>query len=401
MSEANLRALAQAHRADLVNFTRKLVQTPSLPGHEDQLANLVATEMRLLDFDEVTADDMGNVVGWIRGGRGPTLMFNGHMDHVDPGPAAGWPHPPYGGDVAADELWGRGSVDMKGPLAAMVYAAGLAKRYALPLPGDLVVAGVVMEEIGGAGTRGLTRRLKPDLAVVGEASGGRLMRGHRGRIELVVRVTGRAAHASVPNKGINPHYTLARFLAQIETLPMTPDEVFGSSSVAPTLYRTDQTSANVIPAEAQLTLDWRNVPGETPEQIVERVNRLLAGCLSPGVEGAVSVATSRFASYTGYVEDAPAIFSSFVVPADHPFLNAARRVLGETLGQPPEVDVWRFATDGGWLAAAGVTTIGFGPGDPALAHTSLERMPIGALVDGLAGYMALASRLNRADVGVS
>ena len=397
MSEADLPALAQAHRADLVNLMRRLVQTPSLPGHEDQLANLIAAEMRQLDFDEVAADGLGNVVGWIRGNRGPTLMFNGHMDHVDPGPVAGWSHPPYGGDVVEDELWGRGSVDMKGPLAAMIYAAGLTKRYALPLPGDLIVACVVMEETGGAGTQELVRRLKPVIAVVGEASGGRLMRGHRGRIELVVRVTGRAAHASVPDKGINPHYTLARLLAQVETLPMTRDDVFGSSSVAPTLYRTDQVSANVIPAEAQLTLDWRNVPGEAPEQIVERMNRLLAGCLSPGVEGTVSVATSHFVSYTGYAEDAPAIFSSFILPADHPLLNAARHVLGETLGQRPEVDVWHFATDGGRLAAAGITTIGFGPGDPALAHTNRERMPIGALVDGLAGYMALASRLNGAD----
>jgi putative selenium metabolism hydrolase len=397
MSEANLPALARAHRAELVDFTRRLVQTPSLPGHEDQLAGLIAAEMRHLDFDEVAADEVGNVVGWIRGGQGPTLMFNGHMDHVDPGPVAGWSHPPYGGEVAEDELWGRGSVDMKGPLAAMIYAAGLAKRYALPLPGDLIMACVVMEETGGAGTRALARRLKPDLAIVGEASGGRLMRGHRGRVELAVRVTGRAAHASVPDKGINPHYTLARFLTQIETLPMTRDAVFGSSSIAPTLYRTDQTSANVIPAEAQLTLDWRNLPGETPEQIVERLNRLLAGCLSPGVEGTVGVATSHFVSYTGYVEDAPAIFASFIVPADHPLLNAARHVLGETLGHRPEVDVWRFATDGGRLAAAGITTIGFGPGDPALAHTSRERMPIDALVDGLAGYMALATRLNRVD----
>ncbi len=400
MSEANLPALAQAHRADLVNFTRRLVQTPSLPGHEDRLAGLIAAEMRQLDFDDVTTDDLGNVVGWIRGGQGPTLMFNGHMDHVDPGPEAAWPHPPYGGDVVEDELWGRGSVDMKGPLAAMIYAAGLAKRHALPLPGDLVVAGVVMEETGGAGTRGLARRLKPDAAIVGEASGGRLMRGHRGRIELEVRVAGRAAHARVPDQGINPHYTQARFLTQIETLPMARDEVFGSSSVAPTLYRTDQTSANVIPAEAQLTLDWRNVPGETPEQIVEGMNRLLAGCLSSGAEGSVSLATVHFVSYTGYAEDAPAIFPSFMLPADHPLLGAARRVLGETLGQPPEIDVWNFATDGGRLVAAGITTIGFGPGDPTLAHTSRERIPIGALGDGLAGYMALASRLNRADVGV-
>ena len=397
MSEANLPALAQAHQADLVDFTRRLVQTPSLPGHEDQLAGLIAAEMQHLDLDEVTTDDVGNVVGWVRGGQGPTLMFNGHMDHVDPGPAAGWPHPPYGGDVVEDELWGRGSVDMKGPLAAMIYAAGLIKRYALPLPGDLIMACVVMEETGGAGTRALVRRLKPDMAIVGEASGGRLMRGHRGRVELVARVVGRAAHASVPEKGINPHYTLARFLAQIEALPMARDEVLGSSSVAPTLYRTDQASPNVIPAEAQLTLDWRNIPGETPEQIAERLNGMLAGCLAPGAEGAVHVATRHFVSYTGYVEDAPATFSSFVLPADHPLLSAARRVLGEVVGHQPEVDVWRFATDGGRLAATGIPTIGFGPGDPALAHTSRERIPVGALVDGLAGYLALATRLDRAD----
>ena len=395
MSEVDLAGLARAHRAELVSFARRLVQTPSPPGHEAQVADLIAAEMACLGFDEVMTDHVGNVIGRVCGGDGPVLMFNGHMDHVDPGASAGWPHPPYGGDVVGDELWGRGSVDMKGPLAAMIYAAGLVKQHGLSLPGDLIVACVVMEEVGGVGTRALAGRLRPQAAVVGEPSGGGLMRGHRGRVELVVHVAGRSAHASVPEEGINPHYILASFLAQLEKLAMTRDGVFDSSSVSPTLYRTDQASANVIPGEVQLTLDWRNVPGEMPEQIVERLSLLLAECLPPGAEGQVRVATDRFTTYTGYIEDLPSIFPSFVLPGDHPLLQTARRALTETLGHQPTVGVWRFATDGGHLMAAGVTTIGFGPGDPALAHTNRERMPIGALMEGLVGYMALATGLNR------
>ncbi len=395
MVEANLLALAQTHRSDLVGFARRLVQTASPSGHEAEVAHLIKTEMERLGFDEVTTDPVGNVIGRVRGGRGPVLMFNGHMDHVDPGDPTGWSHPPYGGDVTDGDLWGRGSVDMKGPLAAMVYAAGLIKLHGLSLPGDLVVACVVMEELGGLGTRAMVSRLKPAMAVVGEPSDGRLMRGHRGRVELVVRVTGRPVHASMPEQGVNPHYALARFLARLETLPMTQDPIFGASSVAPTLYRTDQTSPNVIPGEARLTLDWRNVPGETPEEIVEKLRRLLSECLPPGAEGQVQVVTDRLTTYAGYVEDFPSIFPSFALPNDHPLLQAARHTLSQALGRPVPTATWSFATDGGHLMAAGVPTVGFGPGDPRLAHTNRERLPVAALVEGLVGYVALATRLGK------
>lgn len=395
MPQADLSALAQTHQADLISFARRLVQTPSLPGHEAEVAGLVKAEMARLGFDEVTTDSVGNVMGHVRGGDGPVLMFNGHMDHVAPGDLAGWSHPPYAGDLVEGELWGRGSVDMKGPLAAMIYAAGLAKQYNLSLPGDLMVACVVMEEVGGLGTQALVRRTRPRAAVVGEPSGGWLMRGHRGRVELAVHVTGRSVHASAPEQGVNPHYVLARFLTRLETFLMAQDPVFGSSCVAPTLYRTDQTSANVTPRQAQLTLDWRNVPGETPDQIIARLSSLLAECLAPGAEGQVRLARERFTTYTGHAEDLPSAFPSFALPADHPLLCTAQRVLTEVKGRHVPVGIWHFATDGGYLMAAGVPTVGFGPGDPALAHTKRERMPIGALVAGLAGYMALATGQGR------
>jgi succinyl-diaminopimelate desuccinylase len=395
MSETNLELLAQTCRSDLVGFARRLIQIPSLPGHEAEVAALLKAEMERLDLDEVTTDRVGNVIGWVRKGNGPSLMFNGHMDHVDPGDPAGWSHPPYAGDLDEEELWGRGSVDMKGPLAAMIYAAGLAKQHNLLLPGDLCVACVVMEEVGGLGTQALLSHLKPSLAVVGEPSNGGLMRGHRGRVELAARVAGRSVHGSVPEQGINPHYALARFLMRLETLPMRQDPVFGASSVAPTLYRTDQTSANVTPGEAQLTLDWRNVPGETSEQIIERLTPLLAECLPPGAESHVGVKSQQLTTYTSHVEDFPSIFPSFALPVDHPLLGAAQRILSKTLGRSVPVGIWHFATDGGHLMAAGVPTIGFGPGDPALAHTNRERLPLEALVEGVAGYLALATGLGR------
>jgi succinyl-diaminopimelate desuccinylase len=395
VSEANLTALAQAHQSDLVGFARRLVQTPSLPGHEVEVASLIKAEMGRLGFDEVTTDHMGNVIGRVRGGEGPVLMLNGHMDHVDPGDPATWAYPPHSGDVVEGELWGRGSVDMKGPLAAMIYAVGLIKQHNISPPGDLVVACVVMEEVGGLGTQALVGHLKPHVAVVGESSGGGLMRGHRGRLELVVRVAGRSVHASVPEQGMNPHYALACLLTRLETLPMTQDPIFGASSVAPTLYLTDQTSPNVTPGEACLTLDWRNVPGETSEQIVERLNSLLVECLPPGADGHVRVACHRFTTYTGYVDNFPSVFPSFVLAPDHPLLHAAQHVLTEALGYQVPISTWRFATDGGHLMAAGVPTVGFGPGDPALVHTNQERLSVDALVEGLVGYMALATELGK------
>jgi putative selenium metabolism hydrolase len=398
MTHPDVTAIAQAHQSELIEFAQRLVQTPSLPGQEAEVARLVQAEMQRLGYDQVTTDHVGNVVGVVRGGPAPSLMFNGHMDHVDPGDAAGWAHPPYAGEIVEGELWGRASVDMKGPLAAMLYAAGLAKQYRLPLPGDLVVACVVWEEMAGLGTHALLDYLKPGLAVVGEASAGWLMRGHRGRVELVARVVGRSVHASMPDLGINPHYALAGFLTRLQSLPMQPDAVFGRASVAPTLYATDQTSTNVTPGEARLTLDWRSLPGQTPDQIVRTLQAVLDESLPPGAQGQVRVAVNRLSTYTGRSEAVTAAFPPFELPADHWLVTGAQQALSQALARPVPIGVWRFATDGGHIMAAGIPTVGFGPGDPTLVHTNRERIGTTALTEGLTGYLALAANLVRSDL---
>ena len=181
MDSSELWSAVETERDALVAFAQELIRTESLSGQEGKVAALLRSRMERLGYDRVRVDEAGNVIGLIQGRGGPPVMLNGHMDHVDGGDPALWPHPPFGGEIHDGEIWGRAAVDMKGALAAMVYAGGMLKRLEVRVPGDLYVAGVVQEEVGGLGSRHLARAVPVERAIIGEASANQLRRGHRGR----------------------------------------------------------------------------------------------------------------------------------------------------------------------------------------------------------------------------
>lgn len=388
-SIANVWQVLEQDSKSLVRFAQELVQTPSMPGEEGAVAELLLRHMEDLGFDNVWRDEAGNVIGRVGGGGGPSLMLNGHMDHVDAGEAALWPHPPFGGHVHQGQLWGRGSVDMKGALAAMVYAAALAKKLGGILPGDVYVSGAVQEEVGGLGSRYLAQTLPVDRVVVGEASGNGLRRGHRGRVELNARFEGRSVHASMPDLGVNPHFSLAAFLEALPLMDMASDPDYGRSSVAPTSIHSQPRSANITPSSLHLVLDWRNIPGERPEEIVSKLEAVAAQGVQRGCRAEITIALKELASYTGFQMTYPDTFPSFTMPADDPWLGQVRSGLEAVWGREVDVGTWRFATDGGHFAAAGATVLGFGPGDDSVVHTVNECLPVEQLVEAAAGYLAL------------
>jgi putative selenium metabolism hydrolase len=375
-----------------VDFLRRLIQTPSLPGREERVAALVTDEMRRLGFDEVGADEAGNVIGLVRGrGRAPAMMFNTHLDHVDVGDEARWPHPPYGAELHDGRVWGRGAVDIKGPLAAQVHAVGALVQEGVRPDGDVYVTSVVQEEVGGFGARHLVSHLTPPLVIVGEPSGNQLRRGHRGRTELEVHVTGRSVHASVPELGRNPLQVVAEIIRALARLPMRSDPELGVSSVATTMIRTDQTSTNVVPGEAWLTCDWRSVPGESSADVQRTLREIAEAARFEGTEVEVTIPASRARTYTGRNAAWPTHHPAFLLAVDDPALLAAARVIGDAIGPRGPAAVWRFATDGGHFAAAGQTVVGFGPGDETLAHTVNEHLEIDALHTAMRAYQALAA----------
>ena len=390
LSRDQIIGLARSLEGPLIDFCRRLVRTPSPSGDEGRVADLVEAELKALGYDEVWRDKAGNVLGLIRGGTGPVVMFNAHMDHVDPGNPDRWAYPPFGGVIADGYLWGRGTCDTKAALAAQVYAGGALKRADIRPPGDLYVAAVVMEEVGGAGSRHLAANFRPDVGVFGEPSKNRLALGHRGRLELAVRVVGRSAHASVPELALNPHFTLARFILSLPDVERASHPVFGTSSCAPTLYKTDTVETNVIPGEATLFVDWRNVPGEPAEAVIGRLQELLNQCLDPGAAGTVRLLQVSQQTYAGLHVSFPDEMPDFETPAQNPYARRALSLLASLFPAGAGPVYWRFATDAGHFARVGTVALGFAPGDDTLAHTSEERVGLTELVDGLAGYIALA-----------
>jgi len=389
-----LRQAAAEHEERLVAFCRALIQTRSMPGEETDAALAVQAEMQRLGYDDVWIDDVGNVVGVLRGsGSGPSVMLNTHLDHVSAGDEAGWPFPPFEGRVHEGAIWGRGAMDIKGPTAAQVYGAALLGASNARPPGDVYVAAAVQEEVGGLGSIELARTTRTDAAVIGEATQNELRRGHRGRIGLVARISGRSAHASMPERGINPHYTLARFLDALEGFAVEEDAFLGRETFAPTLLFTDQTSSNVVPGEVRLHIDWRTVPQRKPEQIRRELQGLLDAALVHGATGEVAIMEERLRTHTGAERDVPTAFPSFALAEDDPLVVAAQGALEEVFGRAIPVGRWEFATDGGHLMAAGIPCIGFGPGDETLAHTNQEHVPIAQLTEATLGYAALAAKL--------
>ncbi|RME99561.1 MAG: M20/M25/M40 family metallo-hydrolase, partial [Chloroflexi bacterium] len=158
-------------------------------------------------------------------------------------------------------------------------------------------------------------------------------------------------------------------------------------------YSTDQISPNVIPGAVFLTLDWRNVPGESPDEIVGKIRALLADVAQ--MTANVAVTQKEFTTYTGMVKDFPSVFPSFILPEDDPVVQRAHTALVSALGRDDGIDIWRFATDGGHLMAAGIPTVGFGPGNEALAHTSHEQISLTQMEEAVVGYGALISALTQ------
>ncbi len=400
MSLEGLRTIVQEARERIVGFCQQLLRTPSMSGQEGALANLVLAELRSLGYGRAEVDPAGNILACLQGTHGRTahgdrrtVLLHAHMDIVDPGDASRWSHAPFSGDIADGCLWGRGASDTKGSLAAQVYAMGLLAQAGLVPAGDVWLAAVVGEEVGGLGTRYLARSFVPDIAVIGEPSGNTLRRGHRGKMEFVVTMRGRSAHASAPDRALNPHYSMARFLLALRQAPMMRDATFGGTTVAPTLSYVDQTSSNVIPSEVTVHLDWRYAPAETAEAARTLVEGLARESAEAGIQSMVAFRGDKVRSYTGYEETIPSVFPSFCLERDDADIVCAHAILEGALGRAVPVDVWAFATDGGHLAVGGTRCMGFGPGEEAMAHVLDERLAVDQLLEATVGYMALALNL--------
>jgi putative selenium metabolism hydrolase len=386
-----------ASRAEaMARFLQELVRIPSLSTQEGAVASRLAEEMRRVGFAKIWTDRIGNVIGQVGTGNGPTLVLDGHMDVVDVGDPARWRHPPYDGVIEGGILYGRGACDMKGGLAAMVYGVGALLEAGVQLAGDLYVVGVVQEEpCEGLAMQALVEKegIHPDYVVLGEPSDLQVRLGHRGRVEMQVKVQGKAAHASAPGLGNNAIHNAARLVFGIELLAprLANDSFLGQGTVAVTEIGSEAASRNAVPDCCTFYIDRRLTLGETERKALAEIQTIID---TEEVDAEVKVTEYRSTSYVGYQSQFRNVFPAWAMPQDHPLVQATVRSVRETLGYRPRLSPWSFSTDGTYTAGvANIPTVGFGPGEERYAHTQDEQIRLNDVVDAARVYARLALEL--------
>ncbi len=377
MSHLANRVDLTANRERLLALASNLIRIPSEnpPGNEAAVAEYLVSYFQRLGIEpEVQDVALGrpNVIVRLESHRpGPHLIFNGHTDVVPPG--TGWTVDPYGAEARAGRLYGRGSADMKGGVAAMIEAA-LTVYHAEQFCGAITLAMVADEEEGGGGTRlAVQKGLQGDWAIIPEPTDLRPVIAHKGDFNFYITVRGEAAHGSVPDHGVNAIYGAGRLLTAIqalnERLSSQSHALVGSPTISVGTISGGEITC-MVPAECRIAVDRRLIPGEQPADVIAEMNALLDD---------LSRSDSTFrADMTVPVQALP-----MEVSPGLPIVSALRDATRQVLGADPGYSGWSATCDASILAQeANTPTVIFGPGSiEQAAHRPDESVKISELID--------------------
>ena len=375
--------------AEVVRYCQEMVRINSVnpPGNEMAIAEYVA--------ETLTASGMGvellkhtpsraSVLARLRGtGERPALLYSAHLDTVPLG-AEKWLHDPFAAEIADGKIWGRGSADMKGGLAALLAMVKIAIQARLPLKGDLILAVTAGEEVDSLGAKAIASRtdLGPIQAIViPEPSGNDIYVAEKGALWLELTTTGRTAHGSMPALGKNAILMMVKLIEGLERLPFPFREHAMLGGFSKSINTIDGgIKTNVVPDRCAITIDMRTVPGQDHQAIEAAILELIKalGKEDPDFKASLAVTNDR-----------PPIETSLGEPAVKVLVD----IVEEVTGTKPLPEGVNYYTDGASLVPAfKAPMIICGPGLPGLAHQPNEYLEIEKLVQATKIYTAATAK---------
>ena len=325
---------------------------------EAQIADAIASHLRQLGLDaelHEIAPGRPNVVGVLEGSRpGRSLMFCGHTDTVG---VAGM-DAPFQSEERDGRIYGRGSQDMKGGVAAMIDAARVARERGFDA-GRLIIAAVVDEEYASIGADALVTKWGADAAVVTEPTDLQIAIAHKGFAWAAVETHGRAAHGSRPRDGRDAILRMGRVLQRLERLDRElqscpPHPLIGTASLHAALIDGGRELSS-YPDRCRLQVERRTVPGETGEAFRAEAENIVRELVEEDPEFTADVVLM-------FSRPAYEIAATAALPVA--MADAARR-----RGVDPSMVGMSFWTDAAILGAAGIPSVLFGPGGAGLHST--------------------------------
>ncbi|WP_125573170.1 ArgE/DapE family deacylase [Levilactobacillus huananensis] len=370
-----------------IEILQHLIQIPSVNDHETEVADYLASLFAPYPQAQVEkvpyAPGRDNLVVTI-GGAGPQLGLSGHMDVVAPGDVSAWHHDPFGGEVVGDQLFGRGTSDMKSGLAAITIAMLELLEQKTALKGSVRLLATVGEETGEYGAATLTDAGYADQLdglVIAEPSGlDQVVYTARGVIDYKVVSTGKSSHSAEPEKGINAIDNLMQFYNAVG--PLMAQHTEEDLVLGHLLHNVDLISGgeqiNSIPAHAELMANMRTIPA-TPNQVIyDELESLIAKLnQQDGVDLKLTYS---------YPEEA--------IPGDPnaPLVQLAKQISEAVCQRPVHVVGSGGANDGAEFlrAKADFTSIEMGPGSDT-SHQADEYISITEYLQAITVYKKLVS----------
>jgi succinyl-diaminopimelate desuccinylase len=372
--------LSKIDPEEVGSLIQELVRIPTQnpPGMERCGAEFIVGKLRQwgiqADLIPEPYKNRPQALGQVEGsGERPVLVLNGHIDVVPEGDTTQWDSPPFEGKTVSGRVYGRGTCDMKGALAAMMITAKLLNEIKDQLRGKLLLQFVIGEETGEPGTKHLllNRGLRGDYGIVLEPTGLRVATAEKGLAWFRVTLQGRPVHGSVAEQGINAIEKAMRFANEIKKynseISRRMHRLVGNAKCSITMIK-GGTKENVIPESCTIVLDRRINPDESVE----------------GVENEIRSILDRLASRDSdfkYALQRTMVFEPAEVPTDAFLARVVRKHAARIAGIPEEPYGTPFSTDvRNFINDAKVEAITFGPGEPNQPHTFNESIEIGEVV---------------------
>ena len=347
--------------------------------------------------EDVAAGRPNVIISWHAGPGGRTLMFEGHTDVVTPGDISAWRYDPFGAEIVGRRMYGRGTNDTKGNLAAMLIAMAALKRSGVNIGGTIIGGVLCDEEDQMLGVRNFIDQGHADGisgAIICEPQDGLICTRQKGALRAQFMVRGRMSHGAMPLAGLNTAPAVARLITDLHKLETEAversgrDAYLGWPSFTPTVIQAPARGVpqlNVMPGEAQVLVDIRTIPGQSHHDIKSKLSAL-----------ATTIETQTRGDYEKYdrilnkdrlrdlkiaveiLTDRPCTLTE----RDDPLVAAADWATRKITGTEPIYAGVPGATDGTFLwALKNIPIVTMGAGDRQVAHQMDEWVNLDQLIE--------------------
>jgi putative selenium metabolism hydrolase len=352
--------------------------------------------METIGYENIQIDGMGNLIGRIGSGK-MILAIEGHADTVEVGNQDKWEFDPFKGKIENDIIFGRGAGDQKGGVAASIYIGKILNELTIPENLTIYIVVSVQEEVyEGLNWRYIIQedKILPDMVILTEPSGLRIVNNQRGRADLKVKTTGISSHGAAPDLGENAIYKIVPIVLDIQNmnrnLPLDPP--FGKACISVTDIGSTSPAVNAIADSATIHIDRRLTKDDTEESIIEDLTSLLS------VEEAkadVFIPEITYKSPSGQKYPIKAFYPSWHTEEGSSIMKTALSAYQKQFGESAKLAYWSFSTNGAAIKGIfDIPTIGFGPGFEKFAHTTDDQVPVEHLVKALEFYTSFIMTLS-------